>query len=117
MNETTSLLPAHPGEVLRDWMRGNHMTIVATADLLGVSASQLAPCRCRQGAPFRHNGRASRTARLEHGGGLVPDAGSLGSRAGASRRGCRSLTASSLEEGKMPYPQGPVIDSRPLPVP
>ena len=40
MNETF-LLPAHPGEVLRDWMRGNHMTIVATADLLGVSASQL----------------------------------------------------------------------------
>ncbi|MYE23313.1 MAG: HigA family addiction module antidote protein [Gammaproteobacteria bacterium] len=40
MDETT-LLPAHPGEVLRDWMRGNHMTISATADLLGVSTSQL----------------------------------------------------------------------------
>lgn len=41
MNETTLLLPAHPGEVLRDWMRGNEMTIAATADLLGVSTSQL----------------------------------------------------------------------------
>lgn len=41
MSETTFLLPAHPGEVLRDWMRGNEMTIAATADLLGVSTSQL----------------------------------------------------------------------------
>ena len=41
MKETPLPLPAHPGEVLRDWMRGNHMTIAATADLLGVSTSQL----------------------------------------------------------------------------
>ena len=39
MNETP-LLPAHPGVVLRDWMR-NQMTITATARLLGVSTSQL----------------------------------------------------------------------------
>ena len=37
----TFLLPAHPGEVLRDWMHGNHLSVVATADLLGVSVSQL----------------------------------------------------------------------------
>ena len=41
MNDTTPQLPAHPGEVLRDWMRGNRKTIAETAVLLGVSTSQL----------------------------------------------------------------------------
>ena len=41
MNDTTPRLPAHPGEVLRDWMRGNRKTITETAVLLGVSTSQL----------------------------------------------------------------------------
>lgn len=34
-------LPAHPGEVLREWMRGNDKTVAETAALLGASTSQL----------------------------------------------------------------------------
>ena len=41
MNDPELLVPAHPGEVLREWMRGNGKTIAETADLLGASASQL----------------------------------------------------------------------------
>ena len=41
MNETNLQLPAHPGEVLREWMTGNGKTIAETADLLGASTSQL----------------------------------------------------------------------------
>ena len=41
MNDTNLQLPAHPGEVLREWMTGNGKTIAETADLLGASTSQL----------------------------------------------------------------------------
>ena len=41
MNDPNLSLPAHPGEVLRDWMRGNGKTIAETAQLLGASPSQL----------------------------------------------------------------------------
>ena len=44
MNNVNLQLPAHPGEVLREWMRGNNKTIAETAALLGVllaSTSQL----------------------------------------------------------------------------
>ena len=34
-------LPAHPGEVLRDFIRGNGKTIAETAAMLGASTSQL----------------------------------------------------------------------------
>ncbi len=41
MNNSNLQLPAHPGEVLREWMRGNDKTIAETAALLGASTSQL----------------------------------------------------------------------------
>ena len=41
MNDTNLQLPAHPGEVLREWIRGNGKTIAETADLLCASTSQL----------------------------------------------------------------------------
>ncbi len=41
MNNPKLQLPAHPGEVLREWMRGNDKTIAETAALLGASTSQL----------------------------------------------------------------------------
>ena len=41
MNDTNLQLPAHPGEVLREWMTGNGKTIAETADQLGASTSQL----------------------------------------------------------------------------
>lgn len=41
MNNPNLQLPAHPGEVLREWMRGNDKTIAETAALLGASTSQL----------------------------------------------------------------------------
>ena len=41
MNDTNLQLPAHPGEVLREWIRGNGKTIAETAELLGASTSQL----------------------------------------------------------------------------
>ena len=41
MNNPDFQLPAHPGEVLREWMRGNDKTIAETAALLGASTSQL----------------------------------------------------------------------------
>ena len=36
-----SQLPAHPGEILSDWIRGKQMSTDDTASLLGVSATQL----------------------------------------------------------------------------
>lgn len=41
MNDFNLQIPAHPGEVLREWMRGNNKTIAETAALLGASTSQL----------------------------------------------------------------------------
>ena len=41
MSNLDSQLPAHPGEVLREWMRGNDKTVAETAALLGASTSQL----------------------------------------------------------------------------
>ena len=41
MNKSNLQLPAHPGEVLREWMRGNDKTIAETAAQLGASTSQL----------------------------------------------------------------------------
>ena len=41
MNDMNLQLPAHPGEVLREWIRGNGKTIAETAGLLGASTSQL----------------------------------------------------------------------------
>ena len=41
MDDTKPYLPAHPGEVLREWMRGNGKTITETAGLLGATTSQL----------------------------------------------------------------------------
>ena len=41
MNHSHPQLPAHPGEVLRDFMRANRKTIAETAGLLGASTSQV----------------------------------------------------------------------------
>ena len=41
MNNPNLQLPAHPGEVLREWIKGNDKTIAETAALLGASTSQL----------------------------------------------------------------------------
>lgn len=41
VNNSNMQLPAHPGEVLREWMRGSGKTIAETAALLDASTSQL----------------------------------------------------------------------------
>ncbi len=41
MSNPNLQLPAHPGEVLREWIKGNDKTIAETAALLGASTSQL----------------------------------------------------------------------------
>ena len=45
MNDTNLQLPAHPGEVLREWMTGNGKTITQTADLFYVRDWPLTPSR------------------------------------------------------------------------